>query len=497
MALVIGVDSSTQSVKVEVREVLTGELRASGRGVHPPTTPPKSEQDPREWWSAFCGATHQAMNLLSVRERSEIVAISVAGQQHGMVALDDSGSAVHPGKLWNDTESAVESDGLIAALGAQAWARRVGSVPVPAFTITKLAWLRKHHPESYVRLSKLVLPHDELTRRLCGRFVTDRGDVSGTGYWSPATEQYDYEVLQLVDEHRDWASVLPVVLAPSEVAGTLLPAVADELGLPHEVVVGPGTGDNMAAALGLGLRPDDVVMSLGTSGTVYAVSGQPVSDSTGSVAGFADATGHYLPLVCTLNATKVTDAFARLLGLGYQAFDDLALATAPGAGGLVLLPYLDGERTPNRPDATGALSGLRSDVTRGQLTRAAIEGVVCGLLDGLDALGTAGVRTSGRLLLIGGGARSAGYRQIVADLAQRTVVVPDADEHVAVGAALQAAVVWQKQLLTDKQPQSVTPFSDLADAWQLGAGFSIAPIATPSEAANARAAYATVRDALA
>ena len=244
----------------------------------------------------------------------------------------------------------------------------------------------------------------------------------------------------------------------------------------------------MAAALGLGLSTGDVVISLGTSGTVYAVSDHPIADPTGTVAGFADATGRFLPLVCTLNATKVIDAFARLLGLGYQAFDDLALATPAGAGGVVLLPYLDGERTPNRPNATGVLSGLRSDVSRGQLARAAIEGVVCGLLDGLDALLVAGVDCSGRLLLIGGGARSKAFRQVVADLAQRTVVVPEADEHVATGAALQAAVVWK---YGNGDPLA---FDELAQRWGLGNGVEVRPVASADEAAAVRSAYAQSRD---
>jgi xylulokinase len=491
MAFVIGVDSSTQSVKVEIRNADTGVLAGSGRAAHPATTPPKSEQDPNDWWDALRAALDQALNLLTPSERIEIVAISVGGQQHGMVALDAAGSAVHPGKLWNDTESASQSESLIAGLGAEQWAMRAGSVPVPAFTITKIAWLRETHPDLYARISHVHLPHDEMTRRLCGRFVTDRGDASGTGYWSPTANAYDVSLLAEVDASRDWASVLPEILGPKDAAGTIPLDVAALLGLSSSVVVGPGTGDNMAAALGLGLRPGDVVISLGTSGTVYAVSDKPITDPSGAVAGFADATGRYLPLVCTLNATKVTDAFARLLGLGYQAFDDLALATPAGAGGLVLLPYLDGERTPNRPNATGVLSGIRSDVSRGQLARAAIEGVVCGLLDGLDALSTAGVLGGGRLLLIGGGARSGAYRQIVADLAQRPVLVPEADEFVAVGAALQAAVVWR----TASDPAASVSFADVAQQWQLGAGYEVVPGIGPAEAANVRAAYATVRDA--
>jgi xylulokinase len=250
-----------------------------------------------------------------------------------------------------------------------------------------------------------------------------------------------------------------------------------------DVVVGPGTGDNMAAALGIGLQRGDVAISVGTSGTVFAVSDHPTADATGAVAGFADATGRFLPLVCTLNATKVTDASARLLGVDNDGFDALALAAPPGAGGLVLLPYLDGERTPNRPGATGTLAGLRSDVTREQLARAAVEGVVCGLLDGLDALTAAGVDTTGRVHLVGGGARSAAYRRVLADLLGRPVTVPDPDaEHVAVGAALQAACV-----LTEADP------SEVAAAWRLGHGDTVDPDPTVDTGAI-RQAYAALRD---
>jgi xylulokinase len=245
-----------------------------------------------------------------------------------------------------------------------------------------------------------------------------------------------------------------------------------------------GTGDNMAAALGLGLQPGDVAISLGTSGTVFAVSERPTADASGAVCGFADATGRYLPLVCTLNATKVTDATSHLLGVDLQELDEMALATAPGSGGVVFLPYLDGERTPNRPDAAGVISGLRSDVAREQLARSAFEGVVCGLLDGLDALRAGGVATDdGRLFLVGGGARSGAYRQILADLAQRPVVVTTEDELVALGACVQAAA-----------RVSGVPIADVQEAWALGMGTTIDPIADASSATDVRAAYASARD---
>jgi xylulokinase len=324
---------------------------------------------------------------------------------------------------------------------------------VAAFTITKLSWLHRSEPDVWRRLARVCLPHDWLTSRLTGGFTTDRGDASGTGYWSPGDGRYRLDLLAVVDGDRDWAPALPQVLGPVEVAGTWRGAQ-----------VGPGTGDNMAAALGLGLAPGDVVVSIGTSGTVYTVSTDAAHDATGAVAGFADATGHFLPLVCTLNAAKVTDAVARLTGLGYEAFDDAALASPAGAGGLTLLPYLDGERTPDRPLATGVLAGIRSDVTVPHLARAAVEGVCCGLLDGLDAL-AGHASTGGRMVLVGGGARSRAYRTALAHLAQRPVEIVAEQELVAAGACVQAAAV----------AGGASP-SGVAAAWGLGrASVTVSP----------------------
>ena len=427
MPLVAGVDSSTSACKVQVYDAETGELVSSGRAPHPTTTPPRSEQDPGAWWEAFQIAWARA-GADGVHRPS---ALSIAGQQHGLVVLDATGDVLRPAKLWNDTESAPDAAALVDALGADAWAVACGSVPVASFTITKLCWLRRVEPEVFAEVAQILLPHDWLTRRLTGTSTTDRGDASGTGWWSPHDEQYRYDLLGLVDDTMPWDRMLPELLAPAAQAGSW-----------DGIVIGPGTGDNMAAALGLGLRTGDLALSLGTSGVASCVSDSPAADPTGTVAGFADASGRYLPLVCTLNATKVTDVIARLLGVDAQALSDLALGSPAGAGDLVLVPHLDGERTPNRPDATGTLTGIRSDVTREQLARAAFEGVVANVLAGADELArwAPGI-VDGRIMLTGGGARSAAYRQVVADLAGRTVLVPDGDELVARGAAIQAAAV--------------------------------------------------------
>ncbi len=427
MPLVVGIDSSTSACKVEVRDAESGELVATGRSSHPVTTPPRSEQNPHDWWVAFENACAEA----GVLDENRPSAIAIAGQQHGLVVLDARGDVLRPAKLWNDTESAPDAEALIAMLSPREWAAACGSVPLASFTITKLRWLRRCEPEVFRRVAQVLLPHDWLTGQLTGAATTDRGEASGTGWWSPGEGRYRYDLLELVDDTTSWETVLPEVLAPVEPAGEW-----------EGMVVGPGTGDNMAAALGLGPGKGDIVLSIGTSGTSCCVSDHPTGDETGAVAGFADATGRFLPLVCTLNATKVTHAVARLLGVGTGELDDLALSTAGGAGGLVLVPYFDGERTPNRPGASGLLAGIRSDVSRGQLARAAFEGVVCNLLAGIDELvRSVPAATEGNVMLIGGGARSRAYQQIVADLSGRPVVVSDVGESVARGAALQAAAV--------------------------------------------------------
>ena len=469
MALVAGVDSSTTATKVEVRDLDTGQVVGRGSAPHPVTQPPRSEQDPAAWWTAFETAWQQA-------GQPPVAAISVAGQQHGMVTLDECHDVIRPAKLWNDTESAPDGTWLIGQLpgGRQGWAEACGLVPVASFTITKLSWLHRREPEAWQRLASVLLPHDWLTLQMTGRMVTDRGDASGTGYWSAATEAYRHDLLAIVDADRDWPAMVPAVLGPGDVAGEWRGAL-----------VAPGTGDNMAGALGVGLAPGDVAISIGTSGTVYSVSDEPTADPSGTVAGFADATGRHLPLVCTLNATKVTEAVRRLLDVDHATFDDLALAAGPGAGGLTMLPYLDGERTPDRPDATGLLAGIRSDIGREQLARAAVEGVVCGLLDGLDAL-RAFAPADGRLILVGGGGRSRAYRQVLADLSGRTVLVPSGDEHVATGACVQAAAV-----------AAGCDTGDVAGRWKLGDGELVEPGPGSTAATDVRAAYAAVRDAAA
>lgn len=424
MALVAGVDSSTQSCKVVIRDAETGALVREGRASHPDGT----EVHPTAWWAALQSAVGQAGGI------DDVAAIAVGGQQHGMVCLDSSGEIVRPALLWNDTRSAAAAADLVDELGGgQAWVDAVCSVPVASFTVTKLRWLASAEPENAARTAAVCLPHDWLTWRLAGApgldaLLTDRGDASGTGYWSPSSGAYRRDLLVRALGHD---AVLPRVLGPSAAAGTT----------SSGALLGPGTGDNAAAALGLGAQPGDVVVSIGTSGVACAVADVPSADASGAVAGFADATGVFLPLVCTLNAARVLDAACRMLGVDHAELSRLALSAPAGADGLVLVPYLEGERTPNRPDATGAIHGLRLDTsTPAHLARAAVEGMLCGLADGIDALVAQGARVD-RVLLIGGGARSEAVRRMAPVVFGQPVVVPPAGEYVADGAARQAAWV--------------------------------------------------------
>jgi xylulokinase len=443
-ALVAGIDSSTQSCKVVIREAGTGALVREGRAAHPPGT----EVDPASWWRALQEALAGAGGL------DGVAAVSVAGQQHGMVCLDERGDVVRPALLWNDTRSAGAATELVAELGAgdaargaAEWADAVGSVPVASFTVTKLRWLAEHEPAAMARTAAVCLPHDWLTWRLAGgrvggdldRLRTDRSDASGTGYWSAAAGAYRPDLLRRACGREP---AVPRVFGPAEPTGEVAGGGSGAGPVPlgrEPIRLGPGAGDNAAAALGLGAAASDVVISVGTSGTVFAVSDTPTADASGTIAGFADATGRFLPLVATLNAARVLEAVAVILGTNLDGLSRLALSAGPGADGLVMLPYLEGERTPNRPDATGTLEGLTGANARPEnLARAAVEGMLCGLADGLDAIRAVGIGVR-RVLLIGGGARSEAVRRIAPAVFGVPVEVPEAAEYVADGAARQAA----------------------------------------------------------
>ncbi|HZX05078.1 xylulokinase [Kribbella sp.] len=426
LRLVAGVDCSTQATKVLVCEAETGAVVREGRAPHPDAT----QVDPAEWWKAWESASDGLLD--------GVQAIAVGGQQHGMVLLDEAGEVVHPAVLWNDTSSADATTELIAELGGpEAWADAIGSVPVPSFTVTKLRWMRDEavadevRREAVRRAAAVVLPHDWMTHRLAADrsgiegITTDRGDVSGTGWWDPKTNSYRTELVELAFGRQ---LQLPRVAGPAEILGQTAFGAA----------IAAGTGDNAAAALGLDLQPGDVAVSLGTSGTAFARCAHPTRDATGLVAAFADATGEYLPLVCTLNAARVMSATAQMLGLELAAFDEAAI-TSPGSNGLVLLPFLDGERTPDLPHSTGLIYGLtRATMQPATMARAAVEGLLCGLADAVDALRDQNVPVQ-RVLLLGGGARSRAVQALAPALLGAEVVLPEPAEYVALGAARQAA----------------------------------------------------------
>lgn len=465
MPLVAGVDSSTQSCKVVIRDAETGALVREGRAAHPEGT----EVDPQAWWSALEEAIKAAGGV------DDIAAIAVAAQQHGMVCLDAEGNVVRPALLWNDTRSAADAEQLVSELGggdadtgAKAWAQAIGTVPVASFTVTKLRWLARNEPDSVARTAAVCLPHDWLTWRLSGStdvatLTTDRSDASGTGYWSPSSGEYRPDLLS-----RAFGStpLLPRVLAPRESAGATSSGAQ----------LGPGAGDNAGAALGIGAKAGDIIVSIGTSGTVFGVSVTPTADPSGAVAGFADCTGNFLPLVCTLNAARVLDATAAMLGVDLATLATLALSAPAGADGLTVVPYLEGERTPNRPNATGAIHGWRlGNSTPAHIARAAVEGLLCGLADGLDALVAQGVKVE-RVLLIGGGAKSEAVRRIAPSVLGVPVAVPTPGEYVADGAARQAA--W---LVTG---------GDEPPAWEIGPTQTYEGATTPV----VRERYAQVRE---
>jgi xylulokinase len=416
--LVAGVDSSTQSTKVLLCRAEDGVIVGHATSPHPDGT----ECDPELWWRALVSAGDGLL------DRAD--AIGVAAQQHGMVVLDEDGQVIRPALLWNDMRSAPQAAALIAEMGGPAeWARRTGSVPTASFTVTKLRWLAENEPDAAARTDRVLLPHDWLTWRLAGAAAeptTDRGDASGTGYFSPAADRW---LPDLAEAALRRPVRLPRVAGPAEIVAQA----------PGGAALSAGTGDNMGAALGLGIGLGEVVVSIGTSGTAYAVAATPAADESGLVAGFADATGRFLPLVATVNAARVLTVTARMLGTDVGSLDRLALLAPPGAGGLTLLPYLDGERSPNRPDAHGVLRGLTSsNTTPENLGRAAVEAVLCSLADAIDNLADCGI-TAQRVILIGGAARSPAIRAVAPAIFGVPVAVPEAGEYVALGAARQAA----------------------------------------------------------
>ncbi|MHA7276756.1 xylulokinase [Arthrobacter sp. Hz1] len=445
MSIVIGVDSSTQSCKVLTVDAQSGTVISSASAAHPDRT----SVNPEVWTSALHDAWHEA-GADSLGE--SVAGVSIAAQQHGMVALDSSGTPVYDALLWNDIRSAADAAHLRDELGPEAWIDAVGLVPVASFTITKLAWLARNEPDAANRVDQVVLPHDWLNGAMSGELTTDRSDASGTGYFSAATNTYRPDLLK---RFFGRTLKLPRIVPSDEPAGI----VRNGWGIDG-AVLGAGAGDNAAAGLGLGVQPGEIVVSIGTSGTVFTTSTSAVRDPQGAIAGFADATGNHLPLIAMLNSARVMAATASMLGTDLPTLDRLALEARQDAGGLTFLPYLDGERSPNLPHATGSLTGLsRSNMTPQNLARASVLGVLNSLADAIDLLKRSGV-VPNKVLLIGGGSKSHAIRQAAASIFGVPVEVPTTKEYVALGAAKQAAWAasgscpdWQRSVEAAYEPE--------------------------------------------
>lgn len=417
--LVLGIDSSTQSTKALLVDAETGQVLEERRASHPDGT----EVDPRAWLDA---ADEAAGPLL---ERAD--ALAVGGQQHGMVLLDEKGEVVRDALLWNDTRSADAATALIEEMGgAQASVEEIGSLMVASFTASKLRWVRDEEPENAQRAARVLLPHDFVSLHLAESGTapfTDRGDASGTGYYSTREEAWKPELVEAALGKGLELPRLPE--APNEVMARTASGAA----------IAAGTGDNMGAALGLSLGPGDVSVSIGTSGVCAMVSDTRPGDASGTVTGFADATGRFLPMTTTINASRILEAGRALLGVSHEEMAELALASEPGANGVTLLPYFDGERTPNRPHARATLTGMSTSTTREDVARAYVEGLLCSLADGITSLEERTGTAARRITLIGGGARSRAVQQLAPAIFGREVTIAPDGEYVALGAARQAA----------------------------------------------------------
>ena len=450
MSTVLGIDLGTQALKVlfldadDTSVVATAsvalELHQSDGGV--------AEQRP-DWWLT---ALREALAAIDPAIREATRAVSVSGQQHGFIAVDAANDVLAPVKLWCDTSTAGHCDAIMDALGGiDACVAEAGNPILPGYTASKVSWLRSEHPEAYGRLDGILLPHDYLNLVLTGERCMEAGDASGTGFFDVRNRQWSRAVLHAIDPDRDLAECLPPVRLNNSAIGELQSRAATSFGLPAGIPVAIGGGDNMMGAIGTGnLKPGNMTMSLGTSGTVYAYAAEPVIHSDGSIAAFCASTGGWLPLLCTMNCTVSTELMRGLLGTDLAGFEAQISGAERGAEGIITLPFFNGERTPNLPDASGCVLGLSGrNVTPENLLRSAVEGATFALRYGIDELASLGV-SADDIVLTGGGARSESWRQLVADVANTPVTVYVQDEGAALGAAIQAL-------------QLLSPDTDIAD----------------------------------
>ncbi|RON69456.1 xylulokinase [Pseudomonas fluorescens] len=443
--LFLGIDCGTQGSKAIILDAASGQVLGQGAAAHTMISGAngRREQDTHQWLDAFALATRKALVAADVDGQS-ILGIGVSGQQHGLVLLDDQGQVLRPAKLWCDTETTAENDRLLSHLGGEKGSlERLGVVIAPGYTVSKLLWTKEQHPDVFSRIARILLPHDYLNFWLTGRACSEYGDASGTGYFNVRTRQWDLQLLRDIDSSGRLQAALPELIDAHQAVGTILPTIAEHLGINPNALVASGGGDNMMGAIGTGnIQPGAITMSLGSSGTVYAYADSPKVSPDASVATFCSSSGGWLPLICTMNLTNATGAIRELFDLDLGPFNDLVAQAPIGAEGVSMLPFFNGERVPALPHATGSLHGLTLDnLTQANLCRAAVEGTTFGLRYGLDLLRQNGLQ-SRSICLIGGGSKSAVWRQIVADIMDTPVICTEHSEAAALGAAIQAA--WCK-----------------------------------------------------
>jgi xylulokinase len=460
MSLTIGIDSGTQSVKAIVLDLASRKVIAEARAPHKlieglPLG--HMEQHPQDWTSALDYVLTKVAAQIGPERAQQVRGIGVSGQQHGFVALDENGDVIRPAKLWCDTSTTSECAIITKKLGGpKAAIRLTGNLILPGFTAPKILWLKRHEPENYKFLRHILLPHDYLNYFLTGNYTMEFGDASGSALMDVRTRTWSKAVIKAIDPKL--ASYLPKISASHEAAGTLRPELAKKYGFSAGVVISAGGGDNMMGAIGTGnVAPGVVTASFGTSGTIYAYASKPVIDPQGEIAAFCSSSGGWLPLLCTMNVTTVTEQVRAIFGQDHAALNAEVAAVPAGAGGLVMLPYLAGERTPNVPAGTGVLIGLNAQTfNSGHIARAAMEGVTLGMNYGLRRLAALGVKAK-EIRVTGGGAKSPVWRQIMADIFGVPVIAMVEDEGAALGGALQAA--WCIALRDGKKKSKLTDFT--------------------------------------
>jgi xylulokinase len=445
--LLIGIDSGTQSTKALVMDAGNGKVLGEAAlpyDLIPKLPPGAKEQEPHVWRDAAANVIRRSLRQAKATP-PEVVAIGVSGQQHGFVPLDKAGAVIRPAKLWCDTSTAAECDEIMEKLGGpKKTISLLGNAVLPGFTASKILWLKKHEPKNYERLATVLLPHDYLNFWLTGERVMEYGDASGTALLNVRKRKWSPDVLEAIGP--ELAGALPPLISSDKPAGRLQASTAHELGLPAGVLVSAGGGDNMMGAIGTGnTRAGIVTASFGTSGTIYACSEKPVVDLRGEIAAFCDSTNRWLPLLCTMNVTVATEMVRDDFKWTHERFSAEAARVPAGSEGLLLLPYFEGERTPNVPDGTGVWFGVnKKNFAAGHFARAAMEGVTLGMNYGLRRLAALGVKPT-QIRATGGGANSAVWRQIMADIFGAPVVTLEVGEGAAFGAALQALWCWRLQ----------------------------------------------------